>query len=222
MRYWFYIEVLRRVLLVAGVLAGGAALFQGKHFVIGAISIASGILAYIFLPKEKLPSTSEHMSYGEGVIGVDVGASVLALPLLALVYSLIGNDGMPRWWMVFIFTSPMIVAGLVLYWMATRNACLWLSLDSGHVKLADIKTVHEFHLSQVVEARPHVFKMPNWGWALLAAFGGPRGVGMAILHGGRKAEYLNLKLKDGTEIILPKDGFPAVSVLEEQLQPVSI
>ncbi len=45
MRYWFYIEVLRRVLLVAGVLAGGAALFKGQHFVIGAISIASGVLA---------------------------------------------------------------------------------------------------------------------------------------------------------------------------------
>ncbi len=207
MRRWCLVEIFRRFALHIGL---GAGLFisfvlhlSGTGWMILFLSL--GI--YIFMPRENVPKNAHAMEFLPAIFAPDLVSAILIVPMLVLTLASYVNTPMPAWWMVAMLVAPLIICGLLLSWIIIRNACLRVQIEQDQITLSNWqKTFHLTH-HDIAKIRPHTFKLPNWVWAILVLFGGPREAGAALLHSGRNSQYLKITLSSGTTLTLPLDGF---------------
>lgn len=218
MRNWFIVELFRRVVLAAGLMLAGYGMLEDWPLPNTGLIVAIAFASYIFMPREQRTPDAETMAFIPAVYGLDLAGLLLSLPLMVVTMAAEFDPGMPDGWMVAIFVLPVIIAGWVLFWMAARNASLWVASQDDHLRIATAEKFYCIQLGDIEAIEPHSFSMPKWSWMLLALFGGPRGAGMALLHGGRKASYLKFRLRDGRRFTLPADEFPSLRTLAQQWQ----
>jgi len=168
-----------------------------------------GVALYLALPRPRPPEGALFAERMPSVYMPDLAGLVLALPFLSAPFIIAAREtwiGGP--WGLMVFIAPPGLVALAIFWIATRYQCSWIVLRPDGVELSGPRGRAWLDFSQIGRVRAEARALPGWISAALGLFGGPRGAGMALLHGRRTRHSAVVELRAGGTMSLPLDAFP--------------
>ena len=203
------IELGRRgVALVLFVAAATAGLGYGRAD-LALVAVVLGALAYVLPPRPRIPDGAVHHErmptvYMPDLLGFMLATTFFALPLIVSAQEPWRNGP----WGLFLFTGIPGLIALLIFWIAIRHQCLWLRVTGHDLTIADLDRIVTLSFSDIVKVKAEVKQPPRWLEPLLIAFGGLRGLAIALLTAERPSHALVVVQPDGTERRIPTDAFP--------------
>ena len=153
------------------------------------------------LRHERLPATIM-----PDLIGFMLGVTFFALPLV-IINSDFSLEGV--WQIPLMFGLPGLFA-LAIFYVAARYASSWVLLRNDGIVIAGLWKVVDLTFAEIANVTAIERRLPRWVAAGLVLFGGWRGAGVALLHAGRAAHYLEFELRTGPPVRFPVDAFPGL------------
>lgn len=208
------IEILRRaatLLLLVVAVTRIFAVTRAASWLSGLPWIGLAVAVYLLVPRPAVPEGALHherlpSTVMPDLIGFLLGTTFFAMPLV-IINTEAWLEGV--WWIPLMFWLPGLFA-LAIFYMAASYACSWILLRRDGMTIASLWAIVDLPFADIQKVNPIARRLPRWiGWALVL-FGGLQGAGVALLHAGRVAHYLDFERKSGPPLRFAVDAFPDI------------
>jgi hypothetical protein len=184
---------------------------RGPAWIDGLLWAVPAVAIYLLIPRPSVPEGAlRHEPLPSTVmpdmLGFMLGVTFFALPLV-IINSDPSLEGV--WFIPLMFWLLGLFALAILY-MAARYACSWVLLRNDGIAIAGLWRVVDLPFAEITRVTAIERRLPRWVAPALVLVGGWRGAGVALLHAGRAAHYLEFERKSGPPVRFSVDAFPAL------------
>jgi len=219
------VELARRALTLLLLVIAAVQAFanlRAPSWISGALWAGLAVAVYLLIPRPTIPEDALRHEALPSTIMPDVLGFMLGVTFFALPLVIISEPWLEGVWQIpLMFALPGLFA-LAIHYIAAQYACSWVRLRRDGLVIANLWTVVDLPFEDIVKVTPIERRLPGWvGWALVL-FGGFRGAGVALLHAGRVAHYLEFERKSGRAVRFSVDAFPDLRRVVAALKRASV
>jgi hypothetical protein len=220
------VELIRRAVSLLLLVIAAVETFadvQAPSWINGLMWAVPAVAVYLLIPRPSVPQGALRHEPLPSTVMPDLLGFMLGVTFFALPLVIINSDSsLGGVWVIPLVFWLLGLFALAILYMAARYACSWVLLRKDGIAIAGLWRIVDLPFAEITKVTAIERRLPRWVAVGLVLFGGWRGAGVALLHAGRAAHYLEFEHKSGPPVRFSVDAFPALDRVVRALNSAGV